>query len=820
MKYVTCLVLLSIFCAVDIIAKKSNIPAAEDHASESFFKRIFVKEKRTLSVDKKCKNLICLFDPEYQETIIDEGGALAFELMDALNEKIAPIIVTPNILENFCYGKIHRWKNIKKLLFQRSHFAGKLLTTNLSGWECYFHKNGGWVLLVPTRYADLYINEPISKENPEQCGFNLNNLEKVEDLSYATIVERVRNNGLRHNSTLDDFESLFLKKDSNDRFVPAWNIYVIGHGGPTPKVTIEKQDDRTVIRSIKKVQSDIEKIQSEVSQFELKDKEKELKTLLRKLKQIRSQGVTWDRETFYGTVGWRDQDFRQLLHFFEYGIKTSYLHYTTCFSGGFNQTLLSEELALIDVSFIVSTIGINEAVVYYSAKPMKFTNFFKKLDVLMCDPREGNLDQESRNALLKDSIIDIVGSLISKDWFDYKQPFVRLPSAGVFKAVDLAQHVELLTHSLAKAHEIEGSPIDYTDPSIKTIFIYPNHVKVPLMIKDHVAIVSPAPQTVHAIPKSTIHILEKVSYQDNLSSIIPNFVSFNSRYQPIVFVIKELYCLGNPDLFLSVQKNNPIVINDIIIIISFQQQELDVSFDADAAVDIDVVFTHNDNNYFISKNVPHLQKNIEELFATFKIGKFEILTEQQLALFAEKILDASFITALKNKNKPITLPLIIEYLEKQIHGAMVTKKVSAERYPVLLKKIKGLERITSPEALKMQKKFIVQTKAVPAVSWIHRLEVLENLVKKMLHQINTLMKKQQNHNLISFKERVEEIAKTIAKEQAIAKSQLTLKEQALLYKKQASDVLQRTAGQMRDVVREKLGYEKSDTSRSGYGRPR
>jgi len=56
--------------------------------------------------NKKCNDLIMILDPETKEKTDGEKTALCADLMVALQEKAAPIIITTNIVENFCF-----WKN-------------------------------------------------------------------------------------------------------------------------------------------------------------------------------------------------------------------------------------------------------------------------------------------------------------------------------------------------------------------------------------------------------------------------------------------------------------------------------------------------------------------------------------------------------------------------------------------------------------------------------------------------------------------------------------------------------------------------------------
>ena len=55
--------------------------------------------------ERKCNDLIILLDPNQNETIEARSLAIAVGFFDALQEQISPIIVTSNIVKNFCFWK-------------------------------------------------------------------------------------------------------------------------------------------------------------------------------------------------------------------------------------------------------------------------------------------------------------------------------------------------------------------------------------------------------------------------------------------------------------------------------------------------------------------------------------------------------------------------------------------------------------------------------------------------------------------------------------------------------------------------------------------
>ena len=185
-------------------------------------------------------------------------------------------------------------------------------------------------------------------------------------------------------------------------------------------IDVKKTSEQKINASIKQVQARIRQIQQKKDDdyeqelnlnFAINSAKKELRILLRQLKQVRSQGVSL--EVGYGAIaGLEYQRFINLMEFFEQGIHVSYVHYSTCFSGGFNQTLLNQELAALNVSFVVSNQGVNESVTYGTLGEGMFAKFFAKLETLMCESSALVKDQESMNVLIKDSVADILESII------------------------------------------------------------------------------------------------------------------------------------------------------------------------------------------------------------------------------------------------------------------------------------------------------------------------------------------------------------------------------------------------------------------------
>src|SRR4030095_103597 len=488
-----------------------------------------------LETKKQCRNLICLFDVRNDEQLFGNNPFVGVHLMNALREKVAPIIVTTDNLRHFCYWKTHLMEVVKNFSFNHlRYFLSNIIMTQLTDkdWYCYAHKKTELMLLIPKNYVAINVSghENDIHMQMKHCGFDVSNLDKISNVSPATILKYIDSHHRTYNNIINAFASMFIKH--RDQLINSlfWNIYVAGHG------VIASIDRRYTAESIAQREDELHRAIAleDSSVREIEQYKDDLFYLEQLSDDLKKHGVI--RSGY--SAGLKFNDFLQLISFFAKGIRTSYLHYTTCFSGGFNQALLNQELSQINAPFIVSAKGINETAVYGQLSKVfgssVFTNFFTAVGQFFCNPIEFVAQHKAGK---KDPIAEIVSTVVNKHLMDFDQPFVRIPNVGVFNAFSVDKQVKILTNAIVRAHELEGTPIDYTDPEIKTVFVYPSYVGSPLEINEAVAIVSPAPQV--AAQKETIHVFEKVIYNDQLYAIIANFVSFNARYEPIIFVIKE-----------------------------------------------------------------------------------------------------------------------------------------------------------------------------------------------------------------------------------------------------------------------------------------
>src|SRR5579863_2389642 len=230
-------------------------------------KRTFEQQKKKEQQElqrvmaKKCNSLILIFDPELNEGIDAESDVLALTFMDAVREKVAPIIVSSNIVENFCFWKIEhkqlldavkqevlKTKNIdlakqkalnllkeiekaKRFEDEDGNFSVLLSMIDLSGndWNCYMHRQADLVLLVPKNY--------------DARGFNVTNLDEITNLSPSSVLEYIQVTKKTTSSIniVDAVKSMFkIEKSSDETQRASWNIFISGHGGPAQKKKIIK----------------------------------------------------------------------------------------------------------------------------------------------------------------------------------------------------------------------------------------------------------------------------------------------------------------------------------------------------------------------------------------------------------------------------------------------------------------------------------------------------------------------------------------------------------------------------------------------------
>ncbi len=266
------------------------------------------------------------------------------------------------------------------------------------------------------------------------------------------------------------------------------------------------------------------------------------------------------------------------------------MHYNSCYAGGYNQKIVTDQLSQLNTNFIVSAQGINEDITYSPNLPtndseQSFTHFFEITESFFGNPTQFVQQNRKMKSWIKDPIAAIINTVTNKSFLDFTQPFVYIPAAGVFNAFTVDKSVKIITNSLVKAHEFENRTMDFTDPAIKTIIVYPNYIGIPVKIKAHTAIISPVRSSSSfqepyvIIPSTaTLHIFEKIIFEDTLSSVIPNFVSFNKKKGFNLIAIKELQCFDYEGSGLGNDYKNLISIKNLILYSSFDDHLVTADF--------------------------------------------------------------------------------------------------------------------------------------------------------------------------------------------------------------------------------------------------
>ena len=445
-------------------------------------------------------------------------------------EQAAPIIMSSNILEiiNLIRQKIGE-QNFQKLrnssyntvqqfaqqLVQQYNIHESLLTLILmslinfddKSLHYYFHKSEHLVLVIPEHYMKTSFSNASSLNSEDEvrvCGFNPNLLTRVTNTTPENLLQQLKaqqSKSVNRDHFIDNLTALFIPQKKYGKLVSPqdteWDTYISGHGGPTYLIV----------------------------------------------------GNTYQVVPEKGNVvGISLQEFSQLMNFFDANLNVAYLHYTTCFSGGYNQVFVNDILSSLDVDFIVSSEGLGEkettgiplAMRFSSVKPYiqlqfhPFTDFFKLLRFYIGQPKEFIKIKEGK----KEPIAQIIRALNPNET-ENTQPFVRFPGKGVFGALSISKNSKVLSERMVKDHETKQQPIDVSDTQIGIVMVNPSRINVPLNFGSNTdcAIVTP---TVMAKSRQTVRVFKEINWNIQLQELIFNFVRLNPKMHTQFFVVKKL----------------------------------------------------------------------------------------------------------------------------------------------------------------------------------------------------------------------------------------------------------------------------------------
>ena len=665
-------------------------------------------------IAKKCNDLIILLDHDLAEKVDGKSKALATQFIDNLYEKAVPMIVSTNIVQNFCFWKKEykadleniqqealKTKNIsmaekkvEQLLSQKKDLntgkkefwvmlGGAALSNN--DWHCYIHKQANLTLLIPKNYIALRTSQTSSslEKQLENCGIKTTDFDKINNISPESILNYIQTKKISSFlNIIDGFKSIFITKKPSDEIedIPGWNFYLAGHGNAAQKKGALKEENLNITTQLDLLNTglkDIEKARS----MGIKIDDQQLNMILALAEPFKTQNNTismllQSAENLSDDMiipqsgniaGVNFSDFSRMMNFINNNIKTNYIHYATCFGGGYNQTFVNDELQKLNVNFIVAAEGTNETSIFaegptisinnqqITISPMKFTRYFGLLENFFGEPTKV-IGMEAPQGWQKDPLAAIIGTLVPLSVIGTNQPFVRIPSAGVFTALNVDKKVKILTNSIVKAHESENRTIDASNPEISIIFVYPKYIQVPLKITKNQTIISPTPQTVDQLYKTT-HIFEEIITDQPLRHTIFNFILKNSSYSRLTFIIKKLICAGKSP------------VENVIIQITgkLSKQEIISS--------INILYTINGITHFML--IPSVNLNTSEFINLWNKSTFTAITPEQVTAKAVQLLELE----LEKENldelaqQPIILSDIVTQFEKVLIKILVFKNL-------------------------------------------------------------------------------------------------------------------------------------------------
>ncbi|QQR48759.1 hypothetical protein IPF37_04330 [bacterium] len=727
-------------------------------------------------LSQKFNDLIIIFDPQEQEHIdsakgLSTGSAITIELVFSLYEQAAPLIATSNFAKNVCFLKTdekHKTmlaeikavaektanpeevRNITSKLVSQVGYEGDtyvhelcfsvLSLTNLNNknWCGYIHKNADLVLLIPKNYIAKRVG--VSVEHVEQslenyikeCGFRLDDLDKIEDISPDKFLAILQNQPAREPAmNMDALEAMFVtqKKKINKEKIepeepnqgptPLWHIYLGGHGGPGRR---KKDLDQTGMwqrwidekeEEIKKLsnandettQQQLEDAKRTLEQYHqyLEDSERSYATVLKNnpelpksIQNLSDEAVVPETAQL---IGLSFGNFSRLMKFFERNLKTEYVHYSTCFSGGYNQAFVNEMLTKLNVSFLASSAGISEFPLYgelpqlirndagntLTLSPKGFSNFFTTLREVFGEPRKKGFWQ--RNPLETIVKTMIVPEKDSPDLIAL--PFVRIPNVGVFNAIKIDEKVSILTNTLVKIHEFENHPINLSNQNLNAVLVYPDRVNVPLKLGERAALVSVTPKELAQQPYHAFHIFDEVEAAGSLSSFFYSLLTFNKSFSTITFLIKKLTCQDYEDSGLEIGSGNKVIIENMLVQIPGEGTWKPV----------DIIFNVESKIYAASISIQNFEYK-EGLLNECNHIKMSLITREEMPALAEKFLGAHDISDIK---EPITLSMIADKIDAKVDKSSATQKPGHLKKILLSHVLKALENAPVAELARQGK---------------------------------------------------------------------------------------------------------------------
>gem|GEM_PF-4182411 len=508
-----------------------------------------------------------------------------------------------------------------------SDFLLRLVLADLSNdeWYGYVHNHADIILLVPKNYI---INRcgalavPID-DQIQECGFSAEALDEIDDLSADYLLPFLQARIIAEpHGFMDALESMFIKKISSDEVTGSWHIFLNGHGQHAAK---KKHYDTTAYwqNEINDTAALINKLQQALGkgsaistylstsiQARLTAAQEKLasnyamlaqatvkyETILKKYPVLASQLARFDPDDYVPAsatiVGLLLEDFARLMNFFEQQIDVSFVHSLTCSAGASSRRLMNQILSDLNVSFLVSSVGVNELATFARSSetvfihnqtddsidyvPKPISAFFSMLRAFF--ESTGSLaDKMAAMGLTRENpLAAIVKNVVPKETEYNNQVFIRIPRVGIFTPFEMNEKIKIVTNGITRAHEMVGQEIALNHWKLEAALIYPERISVPIKLGAQVAMIFQLQQGV-ASSKKVKHIFEQVDYEGDFAAFIYHMVCFNAIYDVTTFCIKKLTCFDYPQSSLSRSGRDPLVIENMIIQINAKSRPAKVT---------------------------------------------------------------------------------------------------------------------------------------------------------------------------------------------------------------------------------------------------
>lgn len=263
-------------------------------------------------------------------------------------------------------------------------------------------------------------------------------------------------------------------------------------------------------------------------------------------------------------AGFSFSNFKKLVTFLNgpsasaHGINTLFFWYMSCFVGVYNQALMQQTLNEIKARFFAVAQGTGDFTVYltYTPKPyispnhpyeasfsfpVNFIRFFNAIKSFFAEPQEFT---KTASKYEYDPLVALVKTVSGNTTlYEKNQPFIYIPSVGVFGALNVDQEATIITNVLEKAHAFENKPFEAEKK--KCVQIYPSRITSQINISESTSLMSlKLPLWIEeliegkkrlVIPASfkTIHYLETINVSGSLNRFYYSLFSTKSPYMQL-----------------------------------------------------------------------------------------------------------------------------------------------------------------------------------------------------------------------------------------------------------------------------------------------